>query len=66
MRVLDGCCRKASYPELEKELLDYIKQKRDEKIAVTTHMIEKKAKDLGKTLNIDSKFSCGWMIHFRK
>ncbi|CAG8629803.1 10037_t:CDS:1, partial [Gigaspora rosea] len=33
VRALEGRGQKAKYPTLEKELLDYIKQKRDEKIA---------------------------------
>ncbi|CAG8803450.1 23507_t:CDS:1, partial [Gigaspora rosea] len=43
-RVLSGRGRKAKYPDLEKDLVDYIKKKRDEKLAVTTHMIQNKAK----------------------
>ncbi|CAG8742217.1 13468_t:CDS:2, partial [Dentiscutata erythropus] len=46
------------YPGLEKELVDYIKKKKEEKLAVTTSMIRKKTKELGKTLDIrDAKFS---------
>ncbi|CAG8583210.1 4165_t:CDS:2 [Gigaspora rosea] len=52
-RVLEGRGRKAMYPALEKELLDYIKKKREEKIAVTTFMIRRKAKELGEALDID-------------
>ncbi|CAG8785957.1 28829_t:CDS:2, partial [Dentiscutata erythropus] len=44
--------RKPIYPELENELVEYIKKKREEKIAVTTSMIKKKAKELGETLVI--------------
>ncbi|CAG8659317.1 6765_t:CDS:2, partial [Dentiscutata erythropus] len=66
-RVLSGCGRKAIYPGLEKELVDYIKKKREEKLAVTTSMIRKKAKELGKTLDIrDAKFSRSWCDRFRK
>ncbi|CAG8784304.1 18847_t:CDS:2, partial [Dentiscutata erythropus] len=66
VRVLDGHGRKAKYPDLEKELVDYIKKKREEKIPVTTHMIEKKAKELKKSLNIEAKCSRGWIKCFRK
>ncbi|CAG8539661.1 4234_t:CDS:2 [Dentiscutata erythropus] len=66
-RVLSSCGRKAMYPGLEKELVDYIKKKREEKLAVTTSMIRKKAKELGKTLDIrDAKFSRSWCDRFRK
>ncbi|CAG8801199.1 982_t:CDS:1 [Dentiscutata erythropus] len=65
--VLSGRGRKPIYPELENELVEYIKKKRKEKIAVTTSMIKKKAKELGETLGIrDAKFSRGWCEHFRK
>ncbi|CAG8738801.1 17965_t:CDS:2, partial [Dentiscutata erythropus] len=66
-RVLSGRGRKAMYPGLEKKLVDYIKKKREEKLAVTTSMIRKKAKKLRKTLDIrDAKFSCSWCDRFRK
>src|SRR6185437_15494925 len=47
VRALKGRGRKAKYPALENELLDYIKQRREEKQAVTMFMIRNKAKELG-------------------
>ncbi|CAG8773192.1 9122_t:CDS:2, partial [Acaulospora morrowiae] len=65
-RVLKGRGRKAMYPTLEEELLDYIRKKREEKNAVTTSMIKKKAKELSKTFNIeDAQFSHGWIVRFK-
>ncbi|CAG8663229.1 10029_t:CDS:2 [Dentiscutata erythropus] len=66
-RVLSGRGRKPMYSELENELVEYIKKKREEKIVVTTSVIKKKAKELGETLGIrDTKFSRGWCKRFRK
>ncbi|CAG8715024.1 1484_t:CDS:2 [Dentiscutata erythropus] len=58
VRVLEGRGRKVTYPILEKELLKFIKKRREERGAVTTSMIIKKAKELGKVLDAkDLKFS---------
>ncbi|CAG8764427.1 3170_t:CDS:2, partial [Gigaspora rosea] len=46
VRVLEGCGRKAAQPTLEKELLEYIKKRREEKGVVTISLIIKKAKAL--------------------
>ncbi|CAG8799531.1 21531_t:CDS:1, partial [Gigaspora rosea] len=46
VRVLEGRGRKAAQPTLEKELLEYIKKRREEKGVVTTSLIIKKAKAL--------------------
>ncbi|CAG8504787.1 20796_t:CDS:1 [Dentiscutata erythropus] len=54
------------YSVLEKELLEYIKKKQKEKIAVTMLMIQRKAKELGETLSIENaRFSCGWVVRFK-
>ncbi|CAG8773852.1 5062_t:CDS:1, partial [Ambispora leptoticha] len=67
MRVLPGRGRKAIYPTVEKELLEYIKKKREERMAVTTSMIGRKAKELGQALNIQgAKFSSGWVECFMR
>ncbi|CAG8627368.1 9882_t:CDS:1, partial [Ambispora leptoticha] len=67
VRVLSGRSRKAAYPLLEDELLEYIKKKREEKCTVTTSMIIKKAKDLGTSLGLsDIKFSRGWAETFKQ
>ena len=67
VRVLAGRGRKAKYPTVKKELLDYIRKKREERMVVSTSMIHKKAKELGNTLNIqDAKFSCGWVERFKR
>ena len=66
VRALKGRGRKAKYPALENELLDYIKQRREKKQAVTTFMIRNKAKELGQTLGLkDAKFSRGWVVRFK-
>jgi hypothetical protein len=65
-RVLEGRGHKAMYPALEEELLDYIKKKREEKSAVTTFMIRKKAEELGRTHGLeDAQFSRGWVVRFK-
>ncbi|CAG8786209.1 24913_t:CDS:2, partial [Dentiscutata erythropus] len=43
-----------------------INQVQEEKIPVTTHMIEKKAKELKESLNIEAKCSRSWIKRFRK
>ncbi|CAG8723030.1 22032_t:CDS:2 [Dentiscutata erythropus] len=54
-------------PTLEKELLEYIKKRKEEKGVVTTSMIIKKAKSLGKVMNItDTKFSHSWAECFKQ
>src|SRR5271155_3834512 len=67
IRVLNGRGRKAALPMLEKELLEYIKRRREEKGTVTTSMIIKKAKDLGKDQDLKGiKFSRGWAERFKQ
>ena len=48
VRALPGRGSKAKYPTVEKELLDYVKKKREERMSVTTSMIRRKAKELGR------------------
>ncbi|CAG8715887.1 8552_t:CDS:1, partial [Dentiscutata erythropus] len=43
-RVLGGHGRKPKYLALEQELIKYVKEKRDEGLSVTTHMISTRAK----------------------
>ena len=67
VRALPGRGSKAKYPTVEKELLDYVKKKREERMSVTTSMIRRKAKELGETLNIQgAKFSSGWVERFMR
>ncbi|CAG8713071.1 4976_t:CDS:2 [Dentiscutata erythropus] len=51
-RVLGGRGRKPKYPALEQELIKYIKEKQDEELSVTTHMISTRAKELAETLEL--------------
>ncbi|CAG8798273.1 12151_t:CDS:2, partial [Dentiscutata erythropus] len=49
------------YPAVEKELVNYVKKKQEERIAVTTSIIGKKVKELEKALDIQgAKFSASW------
>ena len=65
VRALKGRGRKAKYPVLEVELLDYIKKRREKKQAITTFMIRNKAKELGQTFgHKDAQFSHGWVERF--
>ncbi|CAG8484745.1 9885_t:CDS:2 [Dentiscutata erythropus] len=67
VHALSGRGRKAKYPELEEKLLAYVQNKQQEKNTVTTSMIERKAKEFGKNLNLeDTKFSRSWVEHFKK
>lgn len=66
VRVLEGRGRKAMYPMLEEELIKFIKNMREEGNAITTFIIEKKAKELGKSLASDNfKASHGWIERFK-
>ena len=67
IQILNDCGQKAVLPMLEKELLEYIKRRREEKGTVTTSMIIKKAKDLGKDQDLKGiKFSRGWTERFKQ
>ena len=67
VRVLEGRGRKVAQPTLEKELLEYIKKRREEKSVVTTSIIIKKAKALGEVMNIkNTKFLHGWAECFKQ
>ncbi|CAG8747027.1 3070_t:CDS:2, partial [Dentiscutata erythropus] len=52
VRVLEGHSMKAAYSILEKELLEFIKKRREEKGTVTTSIIIKEAKHFSETMNI--------------
>jgi transposase-like protein len=66
IRVLSGRGRKLMYPELEYELLEFVKKMREEKNCVTTLMIQDKALELGKILGLeDFKASRSWVARFK-
>src|SRR6185295_17837666 len=53
-------------PELEQELLNFIKKMREEKNCVTAFMIQEKAKELGKVFGLENfKASHGWAERFK-
>lgn len=67
VRVLAGRGRKVTHPILEKELLEYVKKRREEKGTLTTAMIIKEGKGLGEAMDVrDMKFSRGWAERFKQ